>query len=128
LRVLDHAPQKKGVCLKIYICTPKKPNSAKRKIAKVKLSTKFEILMYIQGEGHNLKAHSTVLVRAGKTQDLPGLKFKGIRGVSKYSFAIPNNRRKKRSKYGIRRPKDLPHNKKILIKKTHIKNLQNKKK
>jgi small subunit ribosomal protein S12 len=103
LRVFKGAPQKKAVCQRAYTCTPKKPNSAIRKIAKVRLSTGFSVIMYIQGEKHNLVKYSTILVRYGKAQDLPGVKFKGIRG--KYDFLAPIGRTKKRSKYGVKAKK-----------------------
>ena len=102
-RALEKAPQKQGVCLRISTVTPKKPNSALRKIAKVRLSNKYEILAYIPGEGHNLQEHSIVLVRGGRVKDLPGLKFRCIRGV-KDLLGIAN-RRSSRSHYGTKKPK-----------------------
>ena len=99
-------PQKKGVCLKVYIEKPKKPNSAQRKVAKVRLSNKKERICYIPGEGHNLQEHSTVLIRSGRTQDLPGVRFKVVRGVYDFSgIDTAKNRRKSRSKYGTKKPK-----------------------
>lgn len=94
-------PQKKGVCLKVYTRTPKKPNSAIRKIAKVRLTNKINIIAYIPGEGHNLQEHSVVLVRGGRVKDLPGVRYHLIRG--KYDFQGLLNRRKKRSKYGTKK-------------------------
>jgi len=102
-RALDQCPQKQGVCLRVSTRTPKKPNSALRKIAKVRLSNRHDIFAYIPGEGHNLQEHSIVLVRGGRVKDLPGVKFHCIRGV-KDLLGIPD-RRKGRSKYGAERPK-----------------------
>jgi small subunit ribosomal protein S12 len=99
---LQQCPQKKGVCLKILIRTPKKPNSALRKLAIIRLSNKKRIYGYIPGEGHNLQEHSVVLVRGGRVKDLPGIKYKIVRGV--YDFEGLKNRRKARSKYGTKRP------------------------
>jgi small subunit ribosomal protein S12 len=96
-------PQKKGVCLKVYTRTPKKPNSAIRKIAKVRLTSKINVIAYIPGEGHNLQEHSVVLVRGGRVKDLPGVRYHLIRG--KYDFQGLLNRRKKRSKYGTKKNK-----------------------
>lgn len=98
---LKNNPQKKGVCLKVYTRTPKKPNSAIRKIAKVRLSNKINVIAYIPGEGHNLQEHSVVLVRGGRVKDLPGVRYHLIRG--KYDFQGLINRRKKRSKYGTKK-------------------------
>jgi small subunit ribosomal protein S12 len=95
---LEQAPQKKGVCLRIFIQTPRKPNSALRKVARIKLSNKKLISAYIPGEGHNLQQHSNVLIRGGRVKDLPGMKYKIIRG--KYDFAGLPYRKKRRSKYG----------------------------
>ena len=78
---LQNSPQKRGVCLRVYTKAPKKPNSAVRKLAKVRLSNGFEVIAYIPGEGHNLQEHSVVLLRGGRTKDLPGVKYKVIRGV-----------------------------------------------
>ncbi|MGX7583022.1 30S ribosomal protein S12 [Candidatus Vidania fulgoroideorum] len=93
-------PFKKGVCIKVYTTTPKKPNSALRKVAKVKLSNKREIICYIPGEGHNLQEHSSVLVRGGRVKDLPGVKYHLIRGV--YDFKGIEKRKNSRSKYGTK--------------------------
>jgi small subunit ribosomal protein S12 len=98
---LKENPQKKGVCLKVYTRTPKKPNSAIRKIAKVRLTNKINVIAYIPGEGHNLQEHSVVLVRGGRVKDLPGVRYHLIRG--KYDFQGLSNRRKKRSKYGTKK-------------------------
>ncbi|MGX7582460.1 30S ribosomal protein S12 [Candidatus Vidania fulgoroideorum] len=97
---LNCCPQKKGVCLKVYTTTPKKPNSALRKVAKIKLSNGNEIISYIPGEGHNLQEHSIVLVRGGRVKDLPGVKYHIIRGI--YD-AEGVNRKKSRSKYGTKK-------------------------
>ncbi|XP_031387614.1 probable mitochondrial-processing peptidase subunit beta, mitochondrial [Punica granatum] len=102
-RALDQCPQKQGVCLRISTRTPKKPNSALRKIAKVRLSNRNDVFAYIPGEGHNLQEHSMVLVRGGRVKDLPGVKFHCIRGV-KDLLGIPD-RRRGRSKYGAEKPK-----------------------
>jgi small subunit ribosomal protein S12 len=102
-RALDKCPQKQGVCLRVSTRKPKKPNSALRKIAKVRLSNRHDIFAYIPGEGHNLQEHSIVLVRGGRVKDLPGVKFHCIRGVRDL-LGIPD-RRKGRSKYGAERPK-----------------------
>ncbi len=96
-------PFKRGVCLKVYTRTPKKPNSALRKVAKIRLSNKQEIIAHIPGEGHNLQAHSVVLVKAGRVKDLPGVKYQVVRGV--YDTAPVENRRQARSIYGTKRPK-----------------------
>jgi small subunit ribosomal protein S12 len=96
-------PFKRGVCLKVYTRTPKKPNSALRKVAKVRLSNKQEVIAYIPGEGHNLQTHSVVLVRAGRVKDLPGVKYHVVRGV--YDTAGIEARRQGRSIYGTKRPK-----------------------
>ncbi|BAF35191.1 ribosomal protein S12 [Candidatus Carsonella ruddii PV] len=92
------SPQKKGICIKVYTTTPKKPNSALRKVCRVKLSNKNEITAYIPGEGHNLQEHSNVLVRGGRVKDLPGVKYHIIRNVYDLSGVI--NRKTSRSKYG----------------------------
>ena len=99
---LEKCPQKKGVCLRILTRTPKKPNSALRKLALIRLSNKKRIYGYIPGEGHNLQEHSIVLVRGGRTKDLPGIKYKLIRGV--YDFEGLQDRRQSRSKYGTKNP------------------------
>ena len=100
---LKKTPQKKGVCLKVYTRTPKKPNSAIRKIAKIRLTNKFKIIAYIPGEGHNLQEHSVVLVRGGRVKDLPGVRYHIIRG--KYDFQGLQKRKKSRSKYGTKKNK-----------------------
>jgi small subunit ribosomal protein S12 len=102
---LRKCPQLKGVCLRVYTTTPKKPNSAIRKIAKVKLSNRINTLVYIPGQGHNLQQHSVVLVRGGKIPDLPGVLYRTIRG--KYDFLAKESfeRKTNRSKYGIKRTK-----------------------
>jgi small subunit ribosomal protein S12 len=97
-------PFKRGVCLKVYTMTPKKPNSALRKVAKVRLSNKQEVIAHIPGEGHNLQTHSVVLVRAGRVKDLPGVKYQVVRGV--YDTAAVEARRQGRSRYGAKRSKD----------------------
>lgn len=96
-------PFRRGVCLAVYTRTPKKPNSALRKVAKVRLSNKQEIIAYIPGEGHNLQEHSVVMVKAGRTLDLPGVKYEVVRGV--YDTAGVEKRRQGRSRYGAKRPK-----------------------
>ena len=98
---LQSCPQRKGVCLKIFIRTPKKPNSAKRKLAKIRLTNKKIISGYIPGEGHNLQEHSVVLIRGGRVKDVPGLKYKIIRGV--YDFEGLKQRKQARSKYGTKK-------------------------
>lgn len=100
---LNKNPQKKGVCLKVYTRTPKKPNSAIRKIAKVRLTNKSRIIAYIPGEGHNLQEHSVVCVRGGRVKDLPGVRYHLIRG--KYDFQGIQKRTKSRSKYGAKKIK-----------------------
>lgn len=102
-RALQQCPQKAGVCLRVSTRTPKKPNSALRKIAKVRLSNKNDVFSYIPGEGHNLQEHSMVLIRGGRVKDLPGVKYHCIRGV-KDLLGIPT-RRRGRSKYGAEKPK-----------------------
>jgi len=100
---LKQNPFKKGVCLKVFTKKPKKPNSALRKLARVKLSNKKEITAYIPGEGHNLQEYSVVLVRGGRVQDMPGVKYHLVRGV--YDFERLLLRKKKRSKYGTKKLK-----------------------
>ncbi len=100
---LQQNPQRRGVCTRVYTTTPKKPNSALRKVAKVRLTNGYEIIAYIPGEGHNLQEHSIVLVRGGRVKDLPGVKYHIIRGA--LDTAGVNDRRKSRSKYGAKRPK-----------------------
>ncbi len=95
-------PQKRGVCLQVKTMTPKKPNSALRKVARVRLSNKQEVTAYIQGEGHNLAEHSVVLIRGGRVKDLPGVKYHIVRGV--YDAAGVEGRKTSRSKYGARKP------------------------
>lgn len=101
---LMQCPQRKGVCLKIVIRTPKKPNSALRKTAKLKLSNSKKIVAYIPGEGHNLQQYSSVLMRGGRVKDLPGVKYHLIRG--KYDFSGIKSRKTSRSRYGTKRPKN----------------------
>lgn len=100
---LQGNPQKKGVCIRVYTTTPRKPNSAIRKVARVKLTNQRVITAYIPGEGHNLQKHSTVLIRGGNTKDLPGVKHKIIRG--KFDLLGLSNRKNARSKYGTKKPK-----------------------
>jgi len=100
-KLLDKCPQKKGVCIKIRTMAPKKPNSAIRKIVKLKLSTGRKILAYIPGQGHNLHEHSRVLVRGGKVPDLPGIHYKLIRGKYDFAWNETFERRNRRSKFGI---------------------------
>lgn len=103
-RAFNHQPFAKGVCLKVFVKKPKKPNSAIRKVAKVKLSTKNIINASIPGEGHTIQQHSIVLIRGARVRDLPGVKFKCIRG--KYDLLGVPNRRTSRSKYGTKKPKE----------------------
>ena len=100
---LQDSPQKRGVCVRVFTQTPKKPNSALRKVAKVRLSNGREIIVYIPGEGHNLQEHLTVLVRGGRVRDLPGVRYHIIRG--KLDATGVEARRRGRSKYGAKRPK-----------------------
>jgi len=100
---LEKCPQKRGVCTRVYTSTPKKPNSALRKIARVRLSNGFEVTSYIPGEGHNLQEHSIVLIRGGRVKDLPGVRYHIIRGVLDCSGV--DGRKVSRSKYGTRRGK-----------------------
>lgn len=100
---LKGCPQRRGVCLQVRTMTPKKPNSALRKIARVRLTTHIEVTSYIPGEGHNLQEHSIVLVRGGRVKDLPGVRYHIVRGTLDASGV--NQRRKSRSKYGAKRPK-----------------------
>jgi len=100
---LTACPQKRGVCTRVYTMTPKKPNSALRKVARVRLRNNFEVTAYIPGEGHNLQEHSTVLIRGGRVKDLPGVRYHIVRGVLDTQGV--DNRRKSRSKYGAKRPK-----------------------
>ena len=100
---LKNCPQKRGVCIRVYTTTPKKPNSALRKVARVRLSNGIEVTAYIPGIGHNLQEHSVVLVRGGRVKDLPGVRYHIIRGT-KDTLGV-EDRRKARSKYGTKRPK-----------------------
>ena len=100
---LDSCPQKRGVCLRVYTTTPKKPNSALRKVARVRLTNGLEVTVYIPGEGHNLQEHSVVMIRGGRVKDLPGVRYHIIRG--KLDSVGVQDRRKSRSKYGTKRPK-----------------------
>ncbi len=100
---LQGNPQKRGVCVRVYTVTPKKPNSALRKVARVRLSNGIEVTSYIPGEGHNLQEHSIVLVRGGRVKDLPGVRYKVVRGT--LDTAGVANRKQSRSKYGAKRPK-----------------------
>ena len=97
------SPQKRGVCVRVYTTTPKKPNSALRKVARVRLTNGVEVTAYIPGEGHNLQEHSVVLVRGGRVKDLPGVRYHMVRGSLDASGV--EKRRKSRSKYGAKRPK-----------------------
>ena len=100
---LQSCPQKRGVCTRVYTTTPKKPNSALRKVARVRLTNGFEVISYIPGEGHNLQEHSVVMIRGGRVKDLPGVRYHIIRG-SLDTQGI-KDRRQRRSKYGAKRPK-----------------------
>jgi small subunit ribosomal protein S12 len=100
---LSTCPQRRGVCTRVYTTTPKKPNSALRKVAKVRLTNGIEVIAYIPGEGHNLQEHSIVLVRGGRVKDLPGVKYHIVRGALDTSGV--DDRRQSRSKYGTKRPK-----------------------
>jgi small subunit ribosomal protein S12 len=100
---LGRSPQKRGVCTRVYTTTPKKPNSALRKVAKVRLTNGFEVIGYIGGEGHNLQEHSVVLIRGGRVKDLPGVRYHVVRGS--LDTAGVKDRKQGRSKYGAKRPK-----------------------
>ena len=100
---LQSCPQKRGVCVRVYTTTPKKPNSALRKVARVRLSNGMEVTTYIPGEGHNLQEHSMVLIRGGRVKDLPGVRYHVVRGTLDTTGV--NGRRQRRSKYGAKRPK-----------------------
>ncbi|HWU42258.1 MAG: 30S ribosomal protein S12 [Bdellovibrio sp.] len=100
---LSSCPQRRGVCTRVYTTTPKKPNSALRKVAKVRLSNGFEVISYIPGIGHNLQEHSVVLIRGGRVKDLPGVRYHIVRGV--LDLQGVNGRLRGRSKYGTKRPK-----------------------
>ena len=101
--VLERCPQKQGVCLQVRTMTPKKPNSALRKITRVRLSNGKEVTVYIPGEGHNLQEHSVVLIRGGRVKDLPGVRYHVLRGILDTEGV--KNRKQRRSKYGAKRPK-----------------------
>ena len=100
---MESCPQKRGVCTRVYTTTPKKPNSALRKVARVRLSNGFEVTSYIPGEGHNLQEHSVVLIRGGRVKDLPGVRYHILRGVLDTQGVA--DRKQRRSKYGTKRPK-----------------------
>lgn len=100
---MDSCPQKRGVCTRVYTTTPKKPNSALRKVARVRLTNQIEVTAYIPGEGHNLQEHSIVLIRGGRVKDLPGVRYHIIRGAM--DTAGVENRKKSRSKYGAKKTK-----------------------
>ena len=100
---LKGSPQRRGVCTRVYTTTPKKPNSALRKVCKVRLTSGFEVISYIGGEGHNLQEHSVVLVRGGRVKDLPGVRYHTVRGTLDTSGV--DGRKQRRSKYGAKKPK-----------------------
>jgi small subunit ribosomal protein S12 len=100
---LEDCPQKRGVCTRVYTTTPKKPNSALRKVAKIRLTNGFEVISYIGGEGHNLQEHSVVLIRGGRVKDLPGVRYHIVRGS--LDLQGVKDRKQARSKYGSKRPK-----------------------
>jgi len=100
---LKACPQKRGVCTRVYTTTPKKPNSALRKVARVRLSNGFEVISYIPGEGHNLQEHSVILIRGGRVKDLPGVRYHIVRGALDTQGV--KDRKQSRSKYGTKRPK-----------------------
>jgi small subunit ribosomal protein S12 len=100
---LQACPQKRGVCTRVYTTTPKKPNSALRKVARVRLTNGFEVSSYIPGEGHNLQEHSVVLIRGGRVKDLPGVRYHTVRGALDTQGV--QGRKQGRSKYGVKRPK-----------------------
>jgi small subunit ribosomal protein S12 len=100
---LQASPQKRGVCTRVYTTTPKKPNSALRKVARVRLTNGFEVTSYIPGEGHNLQEHSVVMIRGGRVKDLPGVRYHVVRGTLDATGVA--NRKQSRSKYGAKRPK-----------------------
>jgi len=102
---LGACPQKRGVCTRVFITSPKKPNSAKRKVARVRLTNGLEVTAYIPGEGHSLQEHSVVLIRGGRVKDLPGVRYHIVRGV--FDLQGVQNRRKGRSLYGTKKPKDV---------------------
>ena len=100
---MENCPQRRGVCTRVYTTTPKKPNSALRKVAKVRLTNGFEVISYIPGESHNLQEHSVVLIRGGRVKDLPGVRYHILRGVLDTQGV--KDRKQRRSKYGAKRPK-----------------------
>jgi len=100
---MESCPQKRGVCTRVYTTTPKKPNSALRKVARIRLTNGFEVTSYIPGEGHNLQEHSVVMIRGGRVKDLPGVRYHIIRG--NLDTQGVNDRKQRRSKYGAKRPK-----------------------
>ena len=100
---MQQNPQKRGVCTRVYTTTPKKPNSALRKVAKIRLTNGFEVISYIGGEGHNLQEHSVVLIRGGRVKDLPGVRYHIVRGS--LDLQGVKDRKQSRSKYGAKRPK-----------------------
>ena len=100
---MESCPQKRGVCTRVYTTTPKKPNSALRKVARIRLTNGFEVTSYIPGEGHNLQEHSVVMIRGGRVKDLPGVRYHIIRGT--LDTPGVNDRKQRRSKYGAKRPK-----------------------
>jgi len=102
---LDSCPQRRGVCVRVYTTTPKKPNSALRKVARVRLTNQKEVNSYIPGEGHNLQEHSIVMIRGGRVKDLPGVRYHVVRGV--LDAAGVDKRKRGRSKYGAKRPKEV---------------------
>ena len=100
---MESCPQKRGVCTRVYTTTPKKPNSALRKVCKVRLTSGYEVISYIGGEGHNLQEHSVVLIRGGRVKDLPGVRYHTVRGTLDTTGV--DDRKQRRSKYGSKRPK-----------------------
>ena len=100
---LQGSPQRRGVCTRVYTATPKKPNSALRKVCKVRLTSGYEVISYIGGEGHNLQEHSVVLIRGGRVKDLPGVRYHTVRGT--LDTAGVDDRKQRRSKYGTKKPK-----------------------
>lgn len=103
VRALESCPQRRGVCTRVYTTTPKKPNSALRKVARVRLTNGYEVTTYIGGEGHNLQEHSVILIRGGRVKDLPGVRYHTVRGTLDTSGV--SDRHQGRSKYGAKRPK-----------------------
>lgn len=103
VRALESCPQKRGICTRVYTTTPKKPNSALRKVARVRLTNGYEVATYIGGEGHNLQEHSVILIRGGRVKDLPGVRYHTVRGALDASGVV--GRSNARSKYGTKRPK-----------------------